>query len=248
MGKYTDLVKDFDYHAKYKDPVVEPLIVGLTGIDPDEKTNESDLEHELLGGLLGGNTAGHYHITRDELSGLKSFQGQIDNLVINLQGLSEALNAKIQKLEDGQAFYEEDLDSAVSEFNETKEELTARLDAIAGQSTEDTEILDARVDGENNIHANLGDNIRSVHMALLDFIQYESKYRENRDNNLQEQINELGEAVISEMYRACEALSKYQEALKKAIEGRRDKDRNIYSMIDEIGEACINIMHRSFIN
>lgn len=248
MGKYSELVKDFDYHAKYKDPVVDPLIVGFTGIDPDEKVNESEIEHEALSGLLGGDVAGHYHISYEQLSQLRTFKGRIDNLAASLQELSEALNARIQELEDNQAFYQEELDAAVSNFDETSEALTARLDAIAGQSTEDTEILDARVDAKNIEHVNLGDNIRSIHSALLDFIQYESAYRENRDNDLQEQINELGGAVINEMHRFHDALLKYQNVLKNAIEDRRSKDRNIYSMIDEIGETCINIMYDSFVN
>ena len=248
MGKYSDLVKDFDYHAKYKDPVVDPLIVGLTGIDPDEKVNESEIEHEALSGLLGGDVTGHYHINYEQLSQLKTFQVKIDNLATSLQNLSAGLSTKIRELEDGQAFYQEELDTAVSDFNEAREGLTARLDAIAGQSTEDTEILDARVDAGNVTHVNLGDNIRNIHRALLDYIEFESQFRKCRDDDLQEQVNELGEAVINEMHRFHDALLKYQGILKTAIEDRRNKDKNIYAMIDEIGETCINIMHGNFIN
>ena len=100
MGKYSELVKDFDYHAKYKDPVVDPLIVGLTGIDPDEKVNESEIEHEALSGLLGGDVTGHYLISYEQLSQLRTFKGRIDNLTTSLQELSEALSTKIQQLED----------------------------------------------------------------------------------------------------------------------------------------------------
>ena len=83
---------------------------------------------------------------------------------------------------------------------------------------------------------------------MLDYIEFESQFRKCRDDDLQEQINVLGEAVINEMRRFHDALLKYQEILKNAIEDRRNKDRNIYSMIDEIGETCINIMHEGFIN
>lgn len=105
MGKYSELVKDFDYHAKYKDPVVDPLIVGLTGIAPDEKVNESEIDHEALSGLLGGGVTGHYHLTDEQLAQVKTFKGRIDNLVSELQELSAGLNAKIRELEDNQAFY-----------------------------------------------------------------------------------------------------------------------------------------------
>ena len=40
------------------------------------------------------------------------------------------------------------------------------MDAIAGQATEDTEILDARVDAKYQTHPNLGHNIRSIHQEV----------------------------------------------------------------------------------
>lgn len=253
MGKYSDLVKDFDYHAKYKDPVVDPLIVGYTGLDPDEKVKEEEIDHEGLSGLLGGGITGHYHITDEQLSALRSFQGQIDDLASKLQyassslsealqDLSQSVGTKIQELENGQADFDEELSKAISDFESTSEVLSARLDSIIGQTTEDAEILDARVDANGDTHVNLGNNIRYIHRALLDYINYESEFREHRDDELQEQINEISGTVISEMKRFQDALLKYKKVLKEVIEDRREKDANIYSAIDLLGEALTNVM------
>lgn len=48
------------------------------------------------------------------------------------------------------------------EMNETKTALNTRMDSIAGQATEDTEILDARVDIDDVTHENLGLHIRGI--------------------------------------------------------------------------------------
>ena len=62
MGHYHDLAEEF--FTRYETPEVDDLIVGFSGIDPPLKVNASALDHERLQGLLGGNTDGHYHITR----------------------------------------------------------------------------------------------------------------------------------------------------------------------------------------
>ena len=58
--------------------------------------------------------------------------------------------------------------AGLDEFNETRDKLTIRMDVIAGQATEDTEILDARIDAEYHTHPNLGHTIRSIHSAVLE--------------------------------------------------------------------------------
>ena len=56
-----------EFYERYERPVIEPLVCGFSGIDPPLKaTGEAINDHEELSGLLGGNTAGHYHLTRME--------------------------------------------------------------------------------------------------------------------------------------------------------------------------------------
>ena len=50
--------------------------------------------------------------------------------------------------------------------------LSTRMEVIVGQATEDTEILDARVDAEGQVHQNLGHNIRSLHGGLLQVVRH----------------------------------------------------------------------------
>ena len=49
--------------------------------------------------------------------------------------------------------------------------LDIRMDTIAGQATEDTEILDARVAPDGYVYPNLGHHLRDVHIALRSTIE-----------------------------------------------------------------------------
>ena len=59
-----------------------------------------------------------------------------------------------------------EMNLAKQSFNQTSTTLTTRMDSIAGSATEETEVLDARVDIENTTHENLGSHIRSVGAKL----------------------------------------------------------------------------------
>ena len=59
-----------------------------------------------------------------------------------------------------------EMNQAKQSFNQTSTTLTTRMDSIAGSATEETEVLDARVDIENTTHENLGSHIRSVGAKL----------------------------------------------------------------------------------
>lgn len=65
--------------------------------------------------------------------------------------VDETVAAAIANLAEGRA-----------EMNSTKNTLNARMDSIAGGETEETEVLDARVDVDDTTHENLGVHIRSI--------------------------------------------------------------------------------------
>ena len=68
----TDLLEQFyQFYQKYKYPEVEELTVGFSGIDPPINHSEDTISHEELGGLLGGDENGHYHLTDEQLEKLK---------------------------------------------------------------------------------------------------------------------------------------------------------------------------------
>ena len=69
--------------------------------------------------------------------------------------VDEVTNAALASLAEGR-----------QEMNTTKNTLNTRMDSIAGSATEETEVLDARVDTDNVTHENLGSHIRSVGAKL----------------------------------------------------------------------------------
>lgn len=65
MSEYRKLVEEF--FLLYEKPVVDELVVGLSGIDPPLKRGAGGINHEELSGLLGGSAEdGHYHLTAEE--------------------------------------------------------------------------------------------------------------------------------------------------------------------------------------
>ena len=65
-----------------------------------------------------------------------------------------------------------DMEEAVAGVNATNTALNARMDGIAGQSTTDTEILDARTDADGTNHATLGAHIRKADGDIDNIIDY----------------------------------------------------------------------------
>ena len=127
-----------DFRNKYVAPRVENVIVGFSGIDPDERTNNfseetlralvseylsqitvridsgnvtepatepevqpspvyipqlpSEIPHEELSGLLGGDENGHFHITAEELAKLNSYpEYAVLNALIRHEGLPDLM-------------------------------------------------------------------------------------------------------------------------------------------------------------
>ena len=68
MSKYSELVENF--YTRYEKPVLDPYVMGFSGIDPPLKRSGGKLDHEKLEGLLGGDETGHYHLTKAELDAL----------------------------------------------------------------------------------------------------------------------------------------------------------------------------------
>ena len=66
MSRLEELEANF--YEKYERAMIEPYILGFSGIDPPLKRDGSDspTDHENMYRLLGGNSAGHYHLTREE--------------------------------------------------------------------------------------------------------------------------------------------------------------------------------------
>ena len=68
MSEYRELIEEF--FTRYEYPVIEPFIMGFSGIDPPLKQTPPVSDHERLLHLLGGEPNGHYHLTREQLDWL----------------------------------------------------------------------------------------------------------------------------------------------------------------------------------
>ena len=65
MTSYKDIVDEF--FTRYEHPVIEPFIMGFSGIDPPLKCSTVIQNHEALDNLLGGEAYGHFHLTKEQL-------------------------------------------------------------------------------------------------------------------------------------------------------------------------------------
>ncbi len=100
-----------------------------------------------------------------------------------------------EKLTERQQEYEEaltgdfedtkaEVQAGLDEFSETRDQLTTRMNVIAGQTTEDTEVLDARVDADYHTHPNLGENIRNIHAQLKEAVQTSAQTKAGHDTEI----------------------------------------------------------------
>ncbi|MBQ7192914.1 MAG: hypothetical protein IJR98_00910, partial [Synergistaceae bacterium] len=146
------------------------------------------------------------------------------------------LDSKISVIRIRQDESEQRLASGLEDFRETAGSLEARLDSIAAGATEDTEILDARVDADNVIHQNLGHNVRNLHNLikqqdehiqdtaeelrglLRQEISEEAQERTVNDLELAWQVNKNAEANIENSLAVSQEAQTRRKGLEKANE------------------------------
>ena len=64
MSRLKDLAEEF--FERYDEPEIDELTVGFSGIDPPLKVDVTQIDHEKLQNLLGGDDIdGHYHLTKE---------------------------------------------------------------------------------------------------------------------------------------------------------------------------------------
>ena len=134
---------------------------------------------------------------RRDVRAVKAEQGEYESRLTSRQAEYEATLSDRQAEHEREVTQEvigmrKDLNDGLADFERTGANLTLRLDTIVGSATEDTEILDARVDAENEVHPNLGHNIRNIHEQL----NRERELRIERDEDLQEQTDKNAYASL----------------------------------------------------
>ena len=81
------------------------------------------------------------------------------------------------------------LSNRIQDIQNTTASLSARIDSIAGSVTQDSEVLDARVDHEGRSHSVLGENVRSTQSRL-------SSFSDQIRNEIQPQIDNISNAMM----------------------------------------------------
>lgn len=236
MGSYGEYVRDF--LEEYEEPVVEDYIVGFSGLDPDKRVKAATIDHEQLGNLLGGDFSGRYHLTQEQVSKLMGYQGQIDKVKSEAEAKIASLKAEalsaIGAVDERLSEARENLDGRMtelegsqSELEVSQESISTRFEAVLEGATEDSEILDARVDADNVIHQNLGHNVRNLHSLIKElFGDIEQKAAEIQD-------------LLSKSREQSEAHKQLQEELNAEVNARTEEDINLQREIDTLSEGQI---------
>ena len=193
-------------------------------------------------------------------------------LTTEVRNTSRELKTRMTAVEEEQAEYEESLTdeftatkaevhAGLEEFKDTRDQLTTRMDVIVGQSTDDTEILDARVDAEYQTHPNLGANIRHIHSEILsnraqiaglkandELHEAELTAQVDRDIKLaehgeflQEQADDNAEAVIQTISVVQEVRAQNKADIERETYARTLNDEHLQEQADDNAEAVLNL-------
>ena len=133
-----------------------------------------------------------------------------------------------------------EIEANLQNVDEVNEFLSTRMEVIVGQATDDTEILDARVDAEGKVHPNLGHNVRSIHGGLLQVI---SDIKEGiRDfQGLLQQFSAVAEAQIQDELNAHDANERRKAELQQETLTRLMQDDGLQKQINAASEAIMRI-------
>ena len=112
--------------------------------------------------------------------------------------------------------------------------LNTRIDTDITAGTEDSEVIDARLDAWNTENSSLGSNIRSGQSRLalgLKLLQ----------ESHQTQLDEIAEAQIDLATIIPRFITKRSQELSTEEESRVVDDNSLQNQIDELSDAILNI-------
>ena len=112
--------------------------------------------------------------------------------------------------------------------------LEARQDADITTATEDSEIIDARVDSWGNEHASLGTNIRSGQIRLSEAV-------EELSASLRAQVQELSEVRIEGLLDDAGAHERRRQEISQEAQARNESDSSLQTQIQQLSEASLRM-------
>ena len=123
-------------------------------------------------------------------------------------------------------------------IEDKQDSLETRLDTILEGATEDSEILDARVDVQYEVHPNLGHNIRNLHRLILG-LGDEIIYEGSEFQGLLRQFSDLANAQLQGELNSLEAHELRKFEIKQEASSRFQGDAGIQSQVDLLAENDI---------
>ena len=133
-----------------------------------------------------------------------------------------------------------EIEEILQSVEDVNEFLSTRMEVIVGEATEDTEILDARVDAEGKVHPNLGHNIRAIHGGLLQVIS-DIKYGIQEFQGLLHQFSAVAEAQIQNELNSQDVHDRRKAEIQQEALTRLLQDDGLQSQINAVSEATLNI-------
>lgn len=112
--------------------------------------------------------------------------------------------------------------------------LEARQDADVTAATEDSEVIDARIDAWGNEHGSLGTNIRAGQSRLIEEIDALSA-------SLQGQIQKLSEVRIEGLLEDVGSNERRRQEILSESESRRESDSWLQTQIQQLSEAGLKM-------
>lgn len=115
--------------------------------------------------------------------------------------------------------------------------LEARQDLDVTASTDDAEIIDARVDAWGNTQGSVGTNIRNGQIRLEDAIQ-------ETGSGIQAQVQELSEQRLESVIESVNANERRRQEITQEEFYRLESDSSLQAQIQELAEACLRMSVR----
>ena len=112
--------------------------------------------------------------------------------------------------------------------------LSARYDADITEATEDSEVIDGRIDSWGNEHGSLGTNIRNGQIRLSDAINELSAI-------LQAQIQGLSEVRLEGLIEDTGAHERRRQEISREAEARNENDSLLQEQVQHLSEACLRM-------
>lgn len=112
--------------------------------------------------------------------------------------------------------------------------LVARQDSNITAATEDSEVIDARIDAWGNEHGSLGTNIREGQLRLEEAIN-------DGQAGTQEQIQELAETRINGLLEEVDAQERRRQEMSHEADTRLESDSSLQTQIQELSEADLRM-------